>query len=133
MKKMFLDTNGYSEMKKANNPALLDMIQMAEVIGVNTVVLGELYAGFYCGGKTKKNVDELKEFLNSSRVLLMKVTDITAEFYGLIYKQLREIGKPIPTNDLWIAASCLEHGFPLYTNDEHFSYVKELILIKDSF
>ncbi len=130
MKKIFLDTNGYSEMKKATNPALLEMIQAADIIGINSIVLGELYAGFYYGKKTKKNIDELKEFLNSSRVYLLNVTEITAEFYGLIYKQLREIGKPIPTNDLWIAASCLEHGFPLYTIDEHFSYVKELVLVK---
>jgi predicted nucleic acid-binding protein len=36
---------------------------------------------------------------------------------------LRQAGKPIPTNDLWIAALCRQHGLPLLSRDRHFDVV----------
>ncbi|MHB8830362.1 MAG: PIN domain-containing protein [Syntrophales bacterium] len=36
--------------------------------------------------------------------------------------------KPIPTNDLWIAASAMRHGLALFTYDEHFTNIAGLIL-----
>jgi predicted nucleic acid-binding protein len=53
----------------------------------------------------------------------------TSEFYAFILNQLKENGTPIPTNDIWIAASAVENGAAVATRDEHFSKIEGLILI----
>ena len=53
-------------------------------------------------------------------------TAATADLYALVYTALRRKGKPIPTNDLWIAASSLEHGAALLTLDAHFQSIDGL-------
>jgi len=54
----------------------------------------------------------------------------TADSYALLYRSLRRQGTPIPSNDLWIAASCLEHGALLFSLDAHFERVPGLRLIR---
>jgi len=49
---------------------------------------------------------------------------------ALIRLQLRRRGRPIPENDVWIAALCVEHKMPLATSDEHFLEVDALQLIR---
>lgn len=69
---------------------------------------------------------ELHDFLNDSSVVHLPLTDKTSFYYAKIYKQLRIKGKPIPTNDIWIASSVMEYNLTLYTNDSHFNYIEEL-------
>jgi len=40
-----------------------------------------------------------------------------------IKNQLSQKGKPIPENDIWIAAIAKEAGLPLLTKDKHFQEV----------
>ena len=54
----------------------------------------------------------------------------TADAYAQLYRTLRKKGRPIPTNDLWIAASCLEHGSLLFSLDVHFEQVDGLRQIR---
>ena len=52
----------------------------------------------------------------------MRVVPIDADtvgFYADIYARLRRQGRPIPTNDLWIGASAMQHGLRLLTLDRH--------------
>jgi predicted nucleic acid-binding protein len=86
-------------------------------------VLGELLAGFAAGSRQQENRSDLTRFLESPRVRSVTFGTTTADFYGLVYAALRKQGHPIPTNDMWIAASCLEHGVALVTLDDHFQYV----------
>jgi tRNA(fMet)-specific endonuclease VapC len=72
---------------------------------------------------------ELKQLLNNSRVRLTPVDDGTAEFYAHIYLCLKTQGAPIPTNDLWIASSALQHGLGLISLERHFVHVAGLIVI----
>ena len=76
-----------------------------------------------------RNREELEEFLDSPRVRLHNIDEDTAEFYAEIKTGLRKRGKPIPTNDIWIASIALQHGLKLYTNDQHFKYVPGLMLV----
>lgn len=57
---------------------------------------------------------------------MVSVTAATADLYALIYVALRRKGQPIPTNDLWIAASSLEHGAAILTLDAHFNQIDGL-------
>lgn len=117
-----VDTNAYTAFKRGD-AAILSVLQHATDILVSTIVLGELLAGFAAGSRQGANRSELTQFLDTSRVKVVSCGIVTADFYGLTFAALRRIGHPIPTNDLWIAASCLEHGAALLTMDSHFAQV----------
>ena len=50
----------------------------------------------------------------------------TARFYGDVKDILRKKGNPIHENDIWIAATALQHDLSLISRDEHFSFVDDL-------
>lgn len=127
MKRIIIDTNFYVAFKR-NNAEAVNLLQRADYIGVNTVILGELLAGFRCGNKERDNRAELDRFLDSARVNLLVVDDETSEFYAQVFSELRQKGRPIPSNDLWLAASALQHGLALATFDDHFTHISSILL-----
>ena len=127
MKRILLDTNGYAAFKR-KDPIAGAVIRSVEYIGLSVVVLGELLGGFKGGSKEAKNIEELNEFMDSPRIHLIQIDEETAEFYAKIYWDLKKKGKPIPSNDMWVAASAMRHGLSLFTLDEHFNSVDGLIL-----
>lgn len=128
MKKILLDTNAYAAFKNGQKDVVA-ILQYADMVGISAIVLGELIAGFLVGSKYKKNLTELNEFLNSSRINTFSVDEATVSFYAKIYATLRQKGKPIPTNDLWIAATALQQGCKLCTFDKHFQLVENLVVV----
>jgi len=52
----------------------------------------------------------------------------TARNYARTRLALKRKGRPIPMNDVWIAAQCLEYGWVLVTDDRDFDYVDGLLL-----
>lgn len=126
MRPILIDTNAYVAFKRGET-SIVEVIQHAEIIGMSPIVIGELLGGFDCGNKSKRNRDELQHFLTSSRIRLFPLTSDTANFYSQIYSSLRSKGKPIPSNDMWIAAQTLEHGCVLCTHDKHFKAIEGLI------
>ena len=126
MKRILIDTNIYSYALKGDQ-AVIQILQKAEVIGISSISIGELISGFKGGSREKKNREELDLFLDSPRVQLFYIDEVTADYYAEILNNLRAIGKPIPTNDLWIAACAFQHGLKLYSRDAHFKSVKGLM------
>lgn len=129
MKQILVDTNAYAAFKK-NEDVAVATFRAVEYIGVNITVLGELFSGFKGGNKELQNKKELEQFLDSPRVNVITLDEETAEFYARIYWDLKKKGAPIPTNDIWIAASAMRHGLSLFTYDEHFNNIDGLILHK---
>lgn len=129
MRPIALDTNAYAGFKRGELRCL-EVMRHAERLLVSVAVLGELLAGFACGDQEGRNREELSRFLRSERVELCTSTLATADAYALVYRNLRRMGRPIPSNDLWIAASCLEHGALLFSFDEHFDRVDGLRVIR---
>jgi predicted nucleic acid-binding protein len=127
MKRIIIDTNFYVAFKKRDESAIITL-KKAEYIAVNTVILGELLAGFRCGSRERQNREELDLFFDTPRVDLLSIDDGTAEFYAQIFAELKEKGRPIPTNDLWLAASTLQHGLALATYDDHFKNINGLLM-----
>ena len=125
MRSILLDTNAYTAFK-LGDAAVVEVVAHAERLCLNSVVLGELLGGFAAGTREAKNRAELAQFLDSPRVEVLPVTAQTADSYALVYSGLRRRGQPIPTNDLWIAASALEHGAGLLTRDAHFAQIDGL-------
>ena len=122
---ILVDTNGYVAFKRGD-PEAIAVLQHAPVIAINTVVLGELLGGFAAGSRPDANRDELEQVLSSPRVSLLPLIRATAEQYAATFARMKAQGKPIPTNDLWIASTALEHGLDLFTLDRHFQAVTAL-------
>ena len=122
-----LDTSAYSAFMRGH-AEISAAVQSNEEIFLNSVILGELIAGFIKGGRRRKNENELRRFLASPRVGVLDVTEETAERYAVILNSLWRAGTPIPTNDIWIAASAMEHGLRLVTTDDHYQKVPQVMI-----
>ena len=107
--------------------AVSDILDAADEVFLCSIVIGELLAGFRKGGAEKANKGILKEFLAVPQVGILPVDDVTAERYAIILDYLRKQGTPIPTNDLWIAASAMQHGLTLVSGDKHFLSVPHIV------
>ena len=125
MRPILVDTNAYAAFKRGDL-AMVEVLQHAPKLLVCTTVLGELLAGFAAGNRESINRSELTQFIQSPRVSMVTSTAATADLYALVFAALRRKGQPIPSNDLWIAASCLEHGAALLTYDAHFRSIEGL-------
>jgi len=128
VKNLLIDTNIYSYALNGNAD-VIKVLQRARKIAICAISIGELLSGFKAGSKEKKNRAELEEFLDSPRLQLLIIDEDTAEFYAEIQNGLKKKGRPIPTNDIWISATALQHGLKLYTNDQHFKYVPGFVLL----
>ncbi len=127
MRRISIDTNAYAALRQGD-AEVVAILQHADIVGISTIVLGELIAGFTIGSKTRKYLEELNEFLNTPRINIFPVDETTTNYYAQVYANLRNKGKPIPTNDLWIAATALQHGCKLCSFDKHFNHVDNLIV-----
>jgi predicted nucleic acid-binding protein len=122
-----LDTSAYSAFMRGHE-ALTIALQEVDEITVNPVILGELRAGFLQGRHRSKNERELGLFLASPRIRVVPVDEETAVRYAVIVTVLRKAGTPIPTNDVWIAASAMQHGIGVFTTDPHYEKVPQVIV-----
>ncbi len=128
MKRLLIDTNVYSYALKGDGD-VIEVLREADEIGFSVISIGELLSGFRLGGKEKKNRKELEQFLDSPRVVVYPIDEDTAEFYAQVLDNLRKIGKPVPTNDIWIAAVAFQNGLKLFTKDNHFQAIAGLYLV----
>lgn len=126
MRHVLLDTNVLADFF-AGDPETVEAFQRAESLAVNAVVLGELLVGFAAGTRAGENRRLLGSFLASPRVNLLPLGAQTAEHYAGVFSQLRRRGRPIPSNDMWVAASALEHGLAIFTRDAHFREIDGLL------
>jgi tRNA(fMet)-specific endonuclease VapC len=125
MKKVLVDTNIYS-LAMRGDADVVGTLRRIDRIGFTAISIGELYSGFRGGRRERENRGELALFLDSPRVVVHSVDEGTAEFYASILNNLKAAGKPIPTNDIWIAAVAFQHGYTLYSMDSHFSLIPGL-------
>ncbi|MBA3722488.1 MAG: type II toxin-antitoxin system VapC family toxin [Parachlamydiaceae bacterium] len=126
MRPILFDTNAYASFKR-NEVTIIEIVQRAELICMSPIVIGELVAGFDGCSKSKQNKIELQNFLESSRIIVYPITIDTSHFFSQVYCALKKKGKPIPTNDIWIASQALEHGCVVCTHDKHFGFIDGII------
>ncbi|HWP85247.1 MAG TPA: type II toxin-antitoxin system VapC family toxin [Terriglobia bacterium] len=116
-----LDTNALSAIADAE-PSMARYFKQEGDICLPVIVLGEFRYGILESRRQAAYERWLAELLLSCRIL--DLTEETAKLYAQLRLQLKENGRPIPSNDLWIAALCLQHSLPLLSRDRHFDYVK---------
>ena len=121
--RLLLDTNAYSALVEAR-PDVGQRVREAEGVIISTVVLGEILFGFHNGSRYEQNRRVLDKFLSEPNVRVVTLTLTTAERFGEIFTSLRKRGKPIPTNDIWIAAQAIENNADLLSSDPHFKHIE---------
>jgi predicted nucleic acid-binding protein len=120
---LILDTNALSAAAD-RDPAALGVVARAERLAVPVIVLGEYRLGIAQSRRRTEYENWLREWIGT--VTVLDIDDETTHHYAAIGLELRRSGKPIPANDLWIAALCRQHSLPLISRDRHFDVVKGL-------
>ena len=122
-----LDTNAYSDFMRGVAERV-ELVRTVPAIVLPLIVLAELRAGFAAGDRESVNAANLQRFLASPRVSVLAPDEQTTHHYARLHRQLRRDGRPIPTNDLWIAALAVQHDLVLCTADRHFRWIPQLVV-----
>jgi predicted nucleic acid-binding protein len=112
VKKVVVDTTIYSHAMRGVTEAV-GVLRKAETLLISPIVIGELLNSFKRGNRENRNREQLQKFLCTERIVHLSIT----------------ADMPIPTNDIWIAASAMENGAALATMDDHFSGVDGLLIM----
>ena len=97
------------------------------------MVVGELHAGFRAGRQPERNEEELGRFLRHPVVEELPVDHDVARIYAEIVVSLRRRGTPLPTNDVWIAATAARAGAVVVAFDAHFAEIERIgVLLLDA-
>ena len=108
-------------------PIVCTLIEEADILFLPAVVLGELLYGSLNSAKPQKNEQAAHKF--SAQSVLVPIAEAIATRYATVRLKLKKMGHPIPENDIWVAATCLELGVPLLTRDGHLDYIHGLEVI----
>jgi tRNA(fMet)-specific endonuclease VapC len=127
VKRIFIDTNAYAQLLR-DSKDVLDVLSIADEVYMSVIVLGELYSGFRGGSKYEQNVKILYDFLNDPIVKVLDLKEESSELFGKIKHELKINGTPIPINDIWIAAQCIEIGAVLISYDLNFKLIPQILL-----
>ena len=126
--KLLVDSNRFTDFARGV-PDVVARFESADGLWMSLIVLGELRGGFATGTKRRKNEEALEKFLKRSAVHVLALDEETVSHYAFVYSTLRRKGRPIPTNDMWIAALAIQHDLTLDTRDQHFQHVPGLKLV----
>jgi tRNA(fMet)-specific endonuclease VapC len=117
---MILDTNALSAAAD-DDPGAVAVLARSEQLVLPVIVLGEYRHGIAQSRHRASYENWLAGLLQDCMVL--DVQEPTTHYYAEITLELKRKGKPIPTNDIWIAALCRQHSLPLLSRDRHFDLV----------
>jgi predicted nucleic acid-binding protein len=117
---LILDTNALSAAAD-REPAALQVVARAERLAVPVIVLGEYRLGIAQSRRRGACENWLREWIVA--VTVLDIDEETTHHYAAIGLELKRLGKPIPANDLWIAALCRQHALPVVSRDRHFDLV----------
>jgi tRNA(fMet)-specific endonuclease VapC len=112
-----LDTNAVIALF-AGDPAAVGAVANKTAVYLCVPVVGELRYGALASSRVQQNIARLEEFAGAMAVLPCDVESTV--FYGAVKYELRGKGRPIPENDVWIAAIARQHKLTLVSRDAHF-------------
>jgi tRNA(fMet)-specific endonuclease VapC len=120
---LILDTNALSAVADGETSAM-ELVARTERLAVPVIVLGEYRLGIAQSRYKASYESWLRGWI--AAVALLDIDEETTHSYAEIGLELKKQGKPIPANDLWIAALCRQHSLPLLSRDRHFDLVSGL-------
>jgi predicted nucleic acid-binding protein len=101
---------------------------MADEVYLTPIVIGELRSGFRGGSRGRQNEADLAGFLEKPHARVALIDVETAERYATIVASLRTAGFSLSTNDIWIAASAMQHGLTVVTTDADFLRIPQILV-----
>ena len=105
-----------------------DRVAAADEIFIPAIVLGELYFGALRSNNPEDNIARIDDLARSFAILL--IDESTAKIYGMLQRDLYAVGKPIPKNDVWIAATARQCNCTIATRDDHFTLLSSVVVEK---
>lgn len=123
---VLLDTNIIFALLKGD-VSIADKIDSSSQVYLSAIVIGELFYGAQYSIQIEKNIKNINKLKSTYKVL--NIDDETSSIYGKIKAVLRKNGTPIPENDIWIAATAIQHKLDLSTRDKHFEQIDDLNLL----
>ena len=120
---MILDTNALSAYLD-KSPQAVEIVSEAREIAIPVIVAGEFAFGIAQSRHREAYERSLQRMLERCTVLDIGIE--TARHYAAIRQELRVAGRPIPANDVWIAALSRQHAIPIMSRDSHFDFVSGL-------
>lgn len=124
--KLALDTNAVIAYREGIRE-VCSLIDGTDVIFLPVTVLGELLYGALNSNNVNKNKEAVEKLL--LHCIVIHIDEAVAARYASVRFNLKKIGNPIPENDIWVAAACLEHAIPLISRDGHFNQIQGLDVI----
>ena len=118
---MILDTNALSAFFDGESK-VVELISSVDAVHLPVIVIGEYRFGLRASRLRKQREPKFEAFTKACTVL--PVLESTTAAYAAVRDELKRVGKPIPENDVWIAALALEYGLPILSDDRHFDAVK---------
>ena len=120
---MILDTNALSAFIDGDI-AIGNALSGLPRAAIPVIVLGEFRYGI--AGSRHRKTYEAWLLSHLRKFDILSITDATTLHYATLRAALKQRGRPIPANDVWIAALALQHQLPVLTRDAHFDYVTEI-------
>lgn len=108
----------------AKDSGVVDHLAQATEVFVPSIALGELFYGARKSNQAHANIARIEEF--AADTVILACDAVTGREYGRIKNDLRIRGRPIPENDIWIAAIAMQHGLTVVSRDSHFEDVSNL-------
>jgi predicted nucleic acid-binding protein len=117
---MILDTNALSAVLDGD-PGIADIAASPGPFYLPAIVIGEYRFGLLSSKKRRRLESHIRQLVGKCKVL--KVDQYTGEGYAQIRFELKQKGRPLPDNDIWIAALVRQHNLSLVSPDSHFDSV----------
>ncbi|RIZ66545.1 MAG: type II toxin-antitoxin system VapC family toxin [Methylococcales bacterium] len=124
--KIALDTNIVIDIFN-NKKNIITILNSYQTIYLPITVCGELLFGAKNSAKYQENEQKCHAFISNCN--LLNINELIAEEYAKTRNELKKKGRPIPENDIWIAATCIVNNVPLLTFDSDFNHVNDLTII----
>ncbi|HAZ45708.1 MAG TPA: VapC toxin family PIN domain ribonuclease [Cyanobacteria bacterium UBA11369] len=106
--------------------AIVDRVTQTDSVLLSSTIVGELYYGAFKSGRVTSNIERVEVLVQ--RIPVLDCDRNTAKVYGQIKHQLRQKGRPLPENDIWIAAIAQQYDLTLVSRDRHFQEIENLKL-----
>jgi tRNA(fMet)-specific endonuclease VapC len=132
MDAILLDTDVFSFLMKGTDTraALYEPHVKGKTIALSFVTVGELFAWSVRKGWGAKKISDLEQRIKTAVVVPYDLN--LCRQFGQIKAELLKVGRPVASNDLWIAACALRHSIPLVThNAKHFTSIPGLKVITE--
>lgn len=111
----------------ANETSVVSSLAEARQVFIPAPVIGELFYGAKKSGRIEHNTARVDMFVQAN--VILSCDSMTARWYGDVKNGLRQKGRPIPENDIWIASLALQYQLTLVSRDNHFQEVDSLAVV----